>query len=543
MAAHPIKAHTETKADLGGELHDVVVVGAGVDGLVCATLLARAGRQVLLVDRHTKPGGTAVTDEFLAGYRASATFPGADTLDPGLVDELHLARHGLELLPPGDFALAGSEVEPIRLPAQADGGIGAAVAAVEARCGGDDARALADFDGFLRRLGKAFHGVLANPLPALEPEGLGDLFDLARPALALRRLGADDLAEGMRYLPMSIHDVVEERFTDPALRAAIAGPALLGSWLGPRSPGGALNLLLHRCGLNRGAVAFPRQVRGGLGRLSRALMAAAQAAGVSFRGGERVTQIHIALGAAQSVELAGGDHLRARTIVSAIDPRQTLVDLLEPLSLTPEALWQARNIRSRGTVAMVHFALDGPPPFRGLDPLPQRIQLGATLDDLERAFDDTKYRRLGERFHLDLSLPTIADPSLAPEGHHVVSAWVQFPPFALQGQSWSEVRETLGDRVAAQIEGVAPGFGGRVVGREVLTPADLGERFGLSGGCLAQVEPALDQATYLRPMPGLGRHDTPVRHLWLAGRGCHGGGPLTGLAGSNAARRILAAKS
>lgn len=533
---------SEARTALGGQLHDVVVVGAGVDGLVCATLLARGGRQVTLVDRNDHPGGTAASDEFLPGYHASATFPGVETLDPGLVDELDLPRHGLEIFPPGDFALARSEAEPLRLPAQSDGGIAAAAAAVEAQCGPDDARALTAFDGFLRRLAGAFHGVLANPLPALEPGGLGDLLDLARPALRLRRLGAEDLAEFMRYLPMPIHDVVEERFTDPGLRAALAGPALLGTWLGPRSPGGALNLLLNRCGHTQGAVAFPRLVRGGLGSLSKALMTAAGAAGVTFHGGKRVQRIHIALGAAQSVELAGGDHLRARTIVSAIDPRQTLVDLLEPLSLAPEALWQARNIRCRGTVALVHFALDGPPPFHGLDPLPQRIQVGATLDDLERSFDDTKYGRLGERFHLDLSLPTVADSTLAPEGHHVVSAWVQFPPFALRDSSWSEAREMLGDRVAAQIETVAPGFGQRVVGRAILTPADLAERFGLSGGCLPQVEPALDQATYLRPMPGLGRHDTPVRQLWLASRGTHGGGALTGLAGRNAARRVLASK-
>ena len=194
----------------------------------------------------------------------------------------------------------------------------------------------------------------------------------------------------------------------------------------------------------------------------------------------------------------------------------------------------------RGTVGLVHFALDGPPPFRGLDPLPQRVQVGEHLDDLERAFDAAKYGELGERFHLDLSIPTAVDASLAPEGGHVVSAWVQFPPFELRQGSWEDQRETLGDRVAAQIETVAPGFGQRVVGRAVLTPADVAERFGLAGGCLSHVEPALDQLLYLRPMPELGRHDTPVEDFWLTGRGTHGGSTLTGLAGRNTARRILA---
>ena len=522
-----------------GRSDSVLILGSGLDALVCATYVARAGRRVTIVEPSETVGGCAVTDEIAPGFRVSATFQSAETLDPSLVDDLSLRRHGLDLLEPEGFSVASAEGEPWVLPAD-DAARREAIAARSS----SDARACDDLDALLAQLMRGLGPLLADPLPALEVDGMGDIFALLRPALRLRRLGAQDLAELMRLLPMPIHDVVEERLMDEGLRAAVAGSALQGSWLGPRSPGSMLNFLLHRSGIERRALPFPRFVRGGTGALIGALEQAARAAGVIFRLASPVREIRTYHGEVNGLLLADGEEIPTHAVISSLDPRRTLTDLLEPLSLTPEDAWRAQGIRCRGTVALVHYALEDLPAFRGLDDpaaLRGRLQVGETLDELEQAFDDVKYGRLPRRPTLNVTIPSLTDPQLAPAGQHVMSVWVQFPPYALRERSWEEARDDLGEVVDATLDSVAPGFTGRVVTRRVLTPADLETRFGMSGGCLYHVEPALDQALYLRPMPGCGRQDTPVRGLWLTGPGTHGGAALSGQPGRNTARRFLAA--
>lgn len=517
---------------------DTLVLGGGPNGLIAATYLARGGRKVLLLEPGSQTGGSAVTDTFADGFRVSATFPSAETFEPSILSELGIAD-AVEILPPEGFLVASASGEPLVLPPSEDG---SATAEAIARQASGDADAFRDLDRFLRRIADALHPLVANPLPPLEPEGLGDLFGLAKHGLRLRGLGAHDLAEFMRFLPMPIHDVVEERFADERLRAAVAGPALVGSWCGPRSPGSTLNMVFHRLGLGRGAVAFPRFVRGGIGQLSAALETAARQAGVEIRTDASIQRIRTEDGRVRGVLLDGGEALDAGTVVSTLDPRRTLVDLVDPLAFEPHFRWQARNIRCRGIVGLVHYALSNVPDFQGVDdtaPLRGRIQVGETVDALEQAFDATKYGEIPERPYLDVTIPSLTDPSLAPDGQHVLSAWVQFPPYHLRDRTWDDARDAFGDIVDQRLESVAPGFTGQVLHRRVLTPKDLEDRFGVTGGCLHHVEPALDQALYMRPYPGGGRHDTPIQGLWLGGQGTHGGPGLTGLPGRNVARRVL----
>lgn len=523
--------------------YDAVIVGAGHNGLVCAAYLARAGRSVLVLERRQVLGGCAVTEEFTSGYRCSATFPSAETFEPTIIDELKLADHGLRLLEPGGILVPRAGHEPLFLPPPSVGEAGETISTESAGLSATDAAALIEFDAFLRRLADAIGPIWSKPLPALEPKGLSGFLELLGAGWLLRRLGKSDLREAMRFLPMPLADVLDERFESAALKAAIAASGITGSWLGPRSPGSALNLLLHRLGRRRGALGYPQLVAHGSGALTEALGQAAQAAGATLRTGATVTRIRVAKGSAAGVTLASGETIAARTVISNADPKTTLLRLVEPLHLDPSVLVAFRAIRSRSTVAIVKLALDRLPGFAGTvgEPgrLAGRIQIGASLDELEQAFDATKYGELPQRPYLDITIPSITDPSLAPSGKHVLSAWVQFPPYHLRGKDWSEARDGLADIVVRRIEEHAPGFAAGIEARDVLTPRDLEERFAVGEGCLYHVEPALDQCLYMRPAPRWGRYRMPIAGLYLCGSGTHGGGGLTGLAGRNAARRVL----
>ena len=501
--------------------YDAVIVGAGLNGLVTAAYLARAGRKVLVAERRDVVGGAVTTEEFAPGFRAPAAFASAELFHPAIVRELKLDAHGLELLPArGDAFVPGHDVE---------------------RPSAADAAALADFQAFLGRLAAALDPLLTRPLPDVKPSGPGDVLELLTLGWRLRRLGKRDLPEALRYLPMPIKDVLDERFESEALKAAIAGPALAGSWLAPRSAGSALMLLLHRPSWVPYLLSPPVFPRGGPGALSEAVAAAARAAGAEIRTGAEVERILIDDdGRAAGVTLDGAD-VAARLVASNADPRRTLLELVDPAWLDPEHAAAARNVRARGTVAIVRYALGGLPAFADASDasLSGRIQIGASLDELERAFDGVKYGELPKRPFLTVTIPSLTDPGLAPAGKHTMHVWAQYAPYRLSAGTWDERRDELGDLVTARIEEHAPGFSRLVEHRDVRTPLDLERDFGCTGGCLYHAEPALDQMLFMRPMPGWYRYRTPIAGLYLCGPGTHPGVGMTGLSGKNAAAQIL----
>jgi phytoene dehydrogenase-like protein len=533
--------------------YDVVLVGAGHNALTAAAYLARAGRSVLVLERSATIGGTAQTAEFAPGFRASSGFQSAETLSRAVIKELKLAAHGLSLSATKGVSLASAEGW-LRFDGKGKlvgGGRGDGAGGAEL-LGDGDKRALRELERFLGRVVNVLAPLYDAPLPDVDDLGAGTKLDLLRVGWRLRRLGRRDMQAAMRFLPMSMRDVVEERFENPALQALVAGLGLQGGWRGPHAAGTAFRALHDQLSNPRPMMAGPAYVRGGMGALAAALAASARAAGAEIRTGAEVVRIEAERGAARGVTLASGDHVEAGVVVSGVDPRRTLLQLLDPSALTPEFVLAARGIRATAGVALVSFALDRLPHGPGgvgeaADVFAGRVQIGASVADLERAFDAAPAETLPERPTLQLFVPSISDPELAPEGRHVLTAWVQAVPMRLEAHAgddrggedgWVTGRDVLADRVTGLIEDALPGFADHIVARAVAAPPDLEEQFAATGGCLFDVDLGLDQALYLRPLPGWSGYRTPVTGVYLCGSGCHGGGGITGLAGRNAARRV-----
>ncbi|MGE0261022.1 MAG: phytoene desaturase family protein, partial [Alphaproteobacteria bacterium] len=325
------------------------------------------------------------------------------------------------------------------------------------------------------------------------------------------------------------------------LKAALAAAGLLGAYVGPRQQGTAFGILHQRAGAAAGPLRAPGYFRGGIGALTESLDRAARRYGADVRTGAEVARIVIKDGAARGVALADGEEIGADLVISGADVKRTLLGLVAPAELDPHFLLQVRNIRSRGTVAKVNFALDALPNFRGASSaadLGGVIHIGPTMDYLERASDDAKYGRFSEQPFLEITIPSVADGSLAPAGKHVMSVWMQYAPYRLRGGDWETNRERLGAAVENLVEEYAPGFKGTLLQRQVLTPLDLETIFGLTGGHLYHAEMALDQIFFMRPLPGWARYGTPIKNLYLCGSGTHPGGGVTGLPGYYAARAL-----
>jgi phytoene dehydrogenase-like protein len=522
---------------------DLIVIGGGVNGLVCATLLARAGRTVLVLERAEQVGGCAITSEIAPGFRCSTLSHWA-ALDAALVRELGLEGHGLQIA--ANQALGcvpsvdGRALTIWRDAARTQRDLEAASTA--------DAGRYPQFQSSVRAVNTVVRKLTAAPAPPIDAPSAGDLFELLKAGRRFRALGRKDAYNLLRWLPMPVSDFAEEWFEQPALRVAVAAQGVFGSHVGPRSAGStAIFLLLsarHDDPLSAGWTA-----RGGIGAVAEALGAAARLAGVEIRTGAAVDQIVVRGQTAEGVVLDGGEELRARSVVSNADPRRTL-SLVDPLHLPPDFREAARNIRVRGTLSKVNFAVSALPRFSSLvsldDPaqsaaLSGWIRLARDVDAIERAFDAAKYGAIADDPFVELAIPTIVDPALAPAGQHIVSAYVQFTPAALRDTTWDQERERLGNLVARVIERYAPGFGQLVLGRQVITPADLEQHYGLTGGHIFHGELALDQLLLARPLLGWARYAMPIRNLYLCGSGTHPGTGLDGRSGALAAREILKA--
>ncbi len=509
---------------------DVILIGAGHNGLVCAADLARAGRKVLVLEAAAQVGGGAVTREFAPGFRVSSVAHLLYGLDAGIRADLALDGHGLEF---SNTALRTVALAEQGAPLILDG-----AAVVSGELSPADRAALATFWPRLLRFAAVLGAQHGRPPPRLAWTDLGGAWPAARLALDIRRRGRDDMREFLRIAAINIHDVLEEQFTSPQLKAVFALDAVLGTRAGPRS-GNTVLALLHRLS-GGGALAQPR---GGMGAVTAALAAAARAAGAEIRTSCTVTAIRMTGDRVAGVTLAGGETLDAPVVISNADPKTTLLKLLGGRHLEAGFARRVENIRAIGTAAKLHLALNGLPSFRGLPPahLGDRLLLAPDSDYVERAFNHAKYREHSVAPVMEITLPTVADPSLAPQGQHVLSAIVQYAPSDLAG-GWDAAKPRFQELLLATLERYAPGIGRLVRAAELRTPADLAIETGAYGGHWHHAELALDQMLMLRPVPGAAHYAAPVNGLWLCGAGAHPGGGVMGHAGRNAARAVLASE-
>lgn len=520
-------------------MHDIIVIGGGHNGLVAACYLAKAGLKALVLERREQVGGGAITEEIHPGFRCPTLAHATGPFSQKVIADLDLARSGLEFIKPAarltvlnpngpsptiyeDAARTADSLKPIS-PA--------------------DAASYPDFVTSFARIGRVLAPLLSMTPPTIEKPAAGELWNLGKLGLSFRGLGKQDAFRLLRWGPMAVADLAAEWFKTETLRAAVAARGIYGAFAGPWSAGTSTGLLMQAA-RDGSAIANPTSVKGGPGALTQILAKIARDRGVEIRTGAAVAGISSINGQGPTVVLANGDELNARAIVSNADPRTTFLKLVDPLDLDPNFLLKLQNYRATGCVAKVNLALSGLPAFAGLDGdiaerLSGRIQVGHEIDYLERAFDVAKYGDYSTQPYLDLMIPSLSDPSLAPKGAHVVSVHVQYAPYKLKQGDWNSRGEEFGDLIVDLLSDFAPDLKQLIVGRQVITPMDLEHIYGLNGGHIFHGEQALDQFFMFRPLIGWAQYRTPLKGLYLCGAGTHPGGEITGQCGANAAREII----
>jgi phytoene dehydrogenase-like protein len=514
-----------------------VIIGGGHNGLVTAFYLARAGHKPIVLERRSVVGGCAVTGEIGPGYRCPTLAHATGPLRESIARDMRLARR-VEFVE-GDPRLVALSADGRALRFFRDR---ARTAEAIRPFSESDASHYGSFCDALEKLGGFLAPLLEVTPPSLDGPAAGEVWDLLKTGRRFRALGRTDGYRLLRWMPMAVADLVGEFFSTDLAQAAIAARGIFGTAAGPWSAGTGATLLLAAA-VDPAPGGSSVTVKGGPGALTKAMADAAREAGAEIRVGAAVAKVLVKDGAAAGVALTDGTEIASATVISNADPGRTLLDLVDPVELDPVFLTRMRNYRSLGTVAKVNLALSGLPAFTGVDgpaDLHGRIHIGPSIDYLERAFDHSKYGEMSREPYLEATLPSLADPSLAPPGRHVMSVYVQFAPYRLAGNGgWDGARQSLGDLVVETLERYAPGLKALVERRQVVTPADLEQEFGLTGGHIFHGEPALDQLFTMRPVLGWARYRTPVKGLYLCGAGTHPGGGIGGAPGHNAAREIL----
>ncbi|MFI5059180.1 MAG: phytoene desaturase family protein [Candidatus Acidiferrales bacterium] len=519
----------------------VVLIGGGHNALITAFYLAKGGFKPLVLERREFVGGGAVTEEFHPGFHASTL---AHTLGPLRADvarDLQVDKFDCQILHPDPRVFAprpdGEALLFYNDHVKTAGGI--------ARLSPKDAVKYTKFAEVLEEVAGVFNQLLSITPPAIDKPTPEDLWNLFKTGRGIRSLGKRGIFDFMRWGPMAAADFVAEFFETELIRAVVAARGIFGTAFGPWSAGSTAVLLLRAAADPHpvGSASFPR---GGLGAFTHALAESAKQAGAEIRTNAEVQHIRIKDGAVSGIVLADGEEIAIDAVVSGVDPKRTFFKLLDPTLLDPTFAMRIRNVRASGNVAKVNIALGGLPAFSALadsdiylKALSGRIHIGHEIDYLERAFDASKYGEFSAAPYLDVTIPTLLDSSLAPEGKHVLSAYVQFAPFKLKNGNWDARRHELGDTVIKTLAAYAPNLPSLIEAIQIITPQDLETIYGFTGGHIFHAELALDQLFTMRPVLDWARYKTPIRGLYLCGSGTHPGNGLTGASGANAAREII----
>ena len=518
--------------------YDAIVIGGGHNGLTNAAYLAKAGKKVLVLERRHVLGGAAVTEEIIPGFLFSECSYVVSLLRPEIIRELDLPRHGLEVLPldgtftpmsNGDYLWRmndhGRTVREIRRHSRVD------------------AEAYEEFSKMMTPMCRFVKPILSMIPPdptALKPKDLMQLHSLLQ---RFRALSSDERYTLVQLMTMSAADFLGQWFETDVLKATMSASGIIGTFLGIRSPGTAYVLLHHYMGEIDGAFRSWGFSRGGTGAISNAIAAAAREAGAEIRTGAGVEKIMVKDGRASGVALASGEEITASVVSSSVDPHLTFEKFLEPGELPGDFLAEVKRYKFRGSSGKVNLALDALPEFSCLRGegahLRGALSISPGIEYMERAYDDAKYGQFSRRPYVDMVIPSLTDPSVAPPGKHVLSCFVQYAPYKLAQGTWDEQREAFGDNVIETISEYIPNLKGIIVGRQVLTPLDLEREFGLTQGNIFQGELSLEQLFFLRPVPGWAYYKTPVENLYMCGSATHPGGGIMAAPGRIASQVIL----
>lgn len=522
------------------ERYDAIIVGGGHNGLVTAFYLAKAGRKVLVLERREMVGGCAVTEELWPGYRVSSASYLVSLLQQKIVDEMDLPRHGYQV-DPKDPAFFSPFPDGKYFFTWQDG---EKTLAEVAKFSQRDAARMPEFEEQLERLAKLVESLLLVCPPPFPPKGVGEIIEYLKLAGRLRGLSAKDMTALVKVFTMSAADYLDEWFESPHVKVTLATDGVIGANGGPRSPGTAY-ILLHHCmggvGGKRGLWGF---VRGGMGAVSEAMASAAREAGAEIRCGATVHRILVKENRATGVALKNGDEIEARLVASNLDPPRTFLRLMDPSILPPGFAAAIRHYRCEGTSAKINLAVKALPNFKAMPgaPAPHHratMHICPSMDYVERAWDNAKYGQPSERPLLELTCPTMYDPTLAPPHRHIIGIFLQYAPYTLRNGTWDDLREPYLKRVLRIIDEYAPGFSSGVEHAEFLSPLDLERRYAITGGNIFHGEMAIDQMFSMRPVARYANYKTPVAGLYLCGSGTHPGGGVMGAPGYNAARAIL----